>query len=221
MCFSIPQYDEELKVKCISSFEGFIKSSHGLIVLLTPRYPKRLWCVYEVACFLCTKPMERVFINYRSFGTSENVHLYINTIKSFSVERCECKVEFDRSILEAKVNQYYVSTQHFAIFVQAAFCALIIRDYYSYPPMIKTSSLYDEFVGPWLEAMEQLDHLKDLRLAFMKFNVPMIYQEMNYDDDRYMSKLREHLDAHVYPVIDKIRRESCTEEGLSLYQGEG
>jgi len=163
--------------------------------------------------------MDRVFINHRSFGCDKNIQIYIDAVRNFSIDTCECKVEFDKTILEAKVSQYYTSKEDFACFVQAALTTLIVRDYYSYPPMIKTVALFDEYVGPWLAFMEETTFLKDLHRAFVDFDVPRVYEESDFDDPTYMTKLQLHLGENVYPMINAMRLEYCTQDGLSLYQG--
>ena len=221
----IPQYDEQLKVDCISSLETFISHSEGLIVLLTPRYPKRLWCVYEVACFLCSKHMENVFVNFRSFCSNENRSTYLNNIRDFSIDKCECKVQFDRTILAAKVEQYYVSKDHFAQFVQDSLLSLIIRDFFSYPPMIKTQNLLEEHVGPFLRLLKEIENGRQgttshsLFEAFSSFDVVKQYQSVEYCDEKYLEKLKEHLNKNVYSLLNDRRRTYCNSVGLSLYQG--
>jgi hypothetical protein len=127
----VPQFDRKLKTACIQSFEGFIAASKGLVVLLTPRYIRRLWCVYELCCFLCTKPMTSVFVNLRSFACTENRAVYFEAIRAFSVDTCECQVLFDRSVLRDKVREQFVNEEMFAKFTQAAVLSLALRDFYS------------------------------------------------------------------------------------------
>jgi len=223
----IPQYDDQLKKDCISSLETFITHSEGLIVLLTPRYPKRLWCVFEVACFLCSKQMQNVFVNFRSFCSNENRTTYLDLIRKFSIDMCECKVQFDRTILAAKVEQYYNSKDHFAQFVQDSLLSLIIRDLFSYPPMIKTEELFKEHVEPFLSLLKEIEDGRKISVsdgslfeAFSSFDVINQYKSVEYRDDMYMEKLKEHLRKNVYVLLDDRRRSYCSSVGLSLYQGQ-
>ena len=101
-------------------------------MLWTPRYVRRLWCVYEMCCFLCTKPMARVFVNLRSFACDENRATYLEAIRNFDIASCECKVEYDKRILRDKVAQFYQSDAAFARFAQAALVSLALRDLFSY-----------------------------------------------------------------------------------------
>ena len=48
----IPQHDEGLKSQCIYGLASFLKRSDTLLVLWSPRYCTRLWCMYELGCFL-------------------------------------------------------------------------------------------------------------------------------------------------------------------------
>eukprot|EP00435_Cladocopium_sp_Y103_P059843 s49_g21.t1 len=48
----IPQQDEELKSQCIYGLASFLERSDTLLVLWSPRYCTRLWCMYEIGCFL-------------------------------------------------------------------------------------------------------------------------------------------------------------------------
>ncbi|CAE7259329.1 unnamed protein product [Symbiodinium natans] len=48
----VAQHDEELKQKGIKGIAAFLLSSRQLMVLLTPRYFTRLWCVLEIATFM-------------------------------------------------------------------------------------------------------------------------------------------------------------------------
>ncbi|CAE7217559.1 unnamed protein product, partial [Symbiodinium pilosum] len=48
----IPQDDAEKKSQCIYGLASFLNKSDDLIVLWSPRYFSRLWCTYEIACFL-------------------------------------------------------------------------------------------------------------------------------------------------------------------------
>lgn len=47
----VPQ-DPEKKNKCIYGLASFLNKSDKLIVLWSPKYFSRLWCTYEIACFL-------------------------------------------------------------------------------------------------------------------------------------------------------------------------
>eukprot|EP00041_Stephanoeca_diplocostata_P011675 m.193206 g.193206 ORF g.193206 m.193206 type:complete len:432 (+) comp18625_c0_seq3:212-1507(+) len=201
---SIPQFDEELQYACITHLEEFISLSSGLIVLLNPRYIRRLWCIYEWACFLATKSPERVFVNNRSFADSRNRPVYLQAIRDLSVASCDCSVEKDHTILQRKVRAYYKSEAAFEHFVRFSMVALIIRDYLSYPPMIKSPALYAEHVGPWLEFAAELG-FHDLYEAYVGFDVVRVYGDVGENDDVYMEQLLDYLSAHIYPLFHQER----------------
>jgi hypothetical protein len=214
----IPQFDQVLKTACIVRLEFFIRHSRGLVVLLNPRYVRRLWCIYEWACFLCAKHPSTVFINIRSFASDQNRTAYLQAVRIVSVDNCECQVEEDHSILRKKVNTYYKTEALFSTYVQCSMIALVVRDYLSYPPMIKTKQLYDQHVTPWIELANELG-LSGLHAAFLNFDILATYAEVEESDVRYMPLLQKHLEVDVYPVLHEKRLAACTEMGLSLMQG--
>eukprot|EP00931_Biecheleriopsis_adriatica_P038639 TRINITY_DN22104_c0_g2_i1.p1 TRINITY_DN22104_c0_g2~~TRINITY_DN22104_c0_g2_i1.p1 ORF type:complete len:605 (+),score=107.28 TRINITY_DN22104_c0_g2_i1:81-1817(+) len=60
----IHQTNPDLKAKGILGLAGFLRISTHLVVLWSPRYFTRLWCVYEIASWLSQKkPMENVEIS--------------------------------------------------------------------------------------------------------------------------------------------------------------
>lgn len=51
-CVCIAQHDEELKKAGIQALGGFLTQSQELLILWSPRTFTRLWCNFELACFL-------------------------------------------------------------------------------------------------------------------------------------------------------------------------
>ena len=51
-CVCIAQHDEELKKAGIQALGGFLTQSQELLILWSPRTFERLWCNFELACFL-------------------------------------------------------------------------------------------------------------------------------------------------------------------------
>jgi hypothetical protein len=66
----IPQHDPTKKAICVAQLENFVASSRRLVVLLTCRYLKRLWCLFEWACFLKIHPLKNVYL-----GSSFNLFI--------------------------------------------------------------------------------------------------------------------------------------------------
>ena len=56
----IHQVDKKLQRQGIESLGGFLFYSWSMVVLYTPVYTKKVWTVYEMACFLCVHPGGRL-----------------------------------------------------------------------------------------------------------------------------------------------------------------
>jgi len=52
----IHQTDEVLRERGIREIGAFLAKSNTIMVLYSGTYFKRIWTVYELACFFCTKP---------------------------------------------------------------------------------------------------------------------------------------------------------------------
>lgn len=59
----INQVDEKVKAEGVYSIAGFLKHSHNFLVLWSPPYFSRLWCVYEVAAFRFFNPNSRIIFS--------------------------------------------------------------------------------------------------------------------------------------------------------------
>lgn len=55
----IPQQDADLKSQCIYGLASFLERSDTLLVLWSPRYCTRLWCMYEIGCFLLKQKQQK------------------------------------------------------------------------------------------------------------------------------------------------------------------
>lgn len=85
MC--IHQTDPELKSKGILGLAGFLKISDRLVILWSPRYFSRLWCVYEIASWMSQgKPLQNIEINPVAEGSFMFcIHLGITTLACMMV----------------------------------------------------------------------------------------------------------------------------------------
>ncbi|CAE6968417.1 unnamed protein product [Symbiodinium natans] len=52
----IAQHDQDLKKRGILGLAGLVSKSQSLLILWSPRYCTRLWCAFELACFLKDDP---------------------------------------------------------------------------------------------------------------------------------------------------------------------
>jgi len=76
----IHQTDMSLKNEGIESLGAFLANSDKLIILYSPLYFKKIWTVYEVACFLCTKSTsDCIFlpVDMSKFGISAHACLVL------------------------------------------------------------------------------------------------------------------------------------------------
>lgn len=123
----IPQGHTDLEVLCVNALEEFIVLCDGLIVLAPWSYFTRLWCVYEWVCFLLAHDPLDLIVCADPFIRESTLPLYLDTIRNFSLERCQCAVEADRRMLDEKVDAYYVSRRDFESFLQFSVIALLSR----------------------------------------------------------------------------------------------
>jgi len=215
---AIPQFSPEAKAVCVKSLEEVLLKSKGCIVLLNPRYLRRIWCSFEWSVFLCSHHPSDVFVNIRSFFWAANRDTYLNHIRDYAVETAECKVEFDRTILQRKVQEFYKSNKHFAIYFKTTLIALIVRDFLSYVHLIKDKGQFDELVQPFIDLAKEFafDELHD---SLSSFVVVDELEAAKNDEAKYQTRLKKHFNAKVYPLLDLARQEACTEAGLALHRG--
>ncbi|CAE8693488.1 unnamed protein product, partial [Polarella glacialis] len=114
----IRQGQPELMKLCILLIEEFIQLCDGMVVIFNWSYLTRLWCVYEWACFLVFHEPEDLTICAGSFYRDSTEALFLEAVRHFSVDACQCSVPADRDILEQKINGYYCSKGHFERFLQ-------------------------------------------------------------------------------------------------------
>mmetsp|Transcript_43679 Transcript_43679/g.103089 ORF Transcript_43679/g.103089 Transcript_43679/m.103089 type:complete len:689 (+) Transcript_43679:94-2160(+) len=170
----IPQ-QHPLVPTCVNLIEEFIKRCDGMIVILTWHYFSRLWCVYEWAAFLVHKPPTSVRLCVDLMLRPETVHLYTKCVRNFSVSKAECFNEADRAIVQAKIAEYYNSTEAFEKFVKGTAIALFAR--VTARPAGRGRSDEEELFQPWQELAEELGY-DDLQEALYMAN-PSRWKQMS------------------------------------------
>ncbi|CAJ1407508.1 unnamed protein product [Effrenium voratum] len=143
----IAQDHPELKALSIKLLEQFIQKCDSMCVLFTWTYLERLWCVYELACVLIHKPPHKVYLQTELFVKEETLPLYVEAVRGFSLANTKCCKEEDRKVLEAKIEEEYVSTKHFEQLVQATAIALMARSMAFRAG--RSPALYATFFHPW------------------------------------------------------------------------
>ena len=122
----IPQ-QHALTRQCISMIEKFIRNTDGMTVLFTWDYFERLWCVYEWASFLVWHSAAEVEVCTEMFMRPATRHHYLHAIRTFTVRSAKCFHEPDRSLLQEKIAEYYVSEAAFERFAKCTVIAVLSR----------------------------------------------------------------------------------------------
>lgn len=150
----IAQDHAELKAMSIKLLDNFIAKCDSMCVLFTWTYLERLWCVYEWACVLVHKPTEKVHLQTELFVKEETLPLYLGAVRNFSLANTKCGFEEDRRVLEAKINEAYVSKDHFEVLVQATVIALMARSMAFRAG--RSPKLYETYYQPWVTLARDL-----------------------------------------------------------------
>jgi len=144
----------ELKSLGIGLLEKFLEKCDTMCVIFTWTYLERLWCVYEWACVLVSKPPHKVFLQTELFVKEETLPLYLDAVRHFSLKQTKCFAEEDRKVLEAKIDADYVSTEAFETLVQATVVALMARSMAFRAG--RSPHLHKTFFQPWISLAREL-----------------------------------------------------------------
>eukprot|EP00440_Ansanella_granifera_P025268 gb/GFBE01027443.1/.p1 GENE.gb/GFBE01027443.1/~~gb/GFBE01027443.1/.p1 ORF type:complete len:715 (+),score=114.20 gb/GFBE01027443.1/:1-2145(+) len=158
----IKQGDQELMSLSIHLIEEFIQLCDGMIVIFTWSYFNRLWCVYEWACFLVFHEPENLLICADSFYREATEDRFLEAVRNFSVDQCQCSDQRDRDILEQKIKAYYGCRKNFERFLRVSVIAITARSLAARGARSKLG------LGKWVALACELgfDHLAEgLRMA--------------------------------------------------------
>jgi TIR domain len=203
--------DAGIKRQQIESLEKFIKKSKSLIVLGSPNYFRRLWCVYEIACYLMTHSFDRIEIETYNLGAMwitilPQIHSSVRNLKAANTE---CTFPEDREILKAKINEYYSTFESFEIFARVCISFLIFRAH------ITGTAQYDDYQYErmgliWLKIIEDTG-FRELAQTLEGFNAPREWEKFkentgyNSPDHRWAALVDSYIRQNVQPLIDKFR----------------
>mmetsp|Transcript_27329 Transcript_27329/g.62999 ORF Transcript_27329/g.62999 Transcript_27329/m.62999 type:complete len:658 (-) Transcript_27329:106-2079(-) len=137
----------------IDMIEDFIHRCDGMVVLMTWHYFSRLWCVYEWASFLVYHHPSSVRLTVDFTMRPDTVHLFIDSVKNFTVASAECHKPDDRPMLMKKIKDYYVSAKAFEKFVKCTAIALFAR--FAARPAGRSSGDAEELFWPWVHLAEE------------------------------------------------------------------
>ncbi len=102
-----------------------------MFVLLSPTYLDRLWCRYEYVTFLALHPVDEVHVEFRTFlddGADRwRVLGLMGQIRDSSTETAGCKVEADRKILHALIQDNFKSSAVLDDLIRFSLIALLCR----------------------------------------------------------------------------------------------
>mmetsp|Transcript_28236 Transcript_28236/g.50959 ORF Transcript_28236/g.50959 Transcript_28236/m.50959 type:complete len:709 (-) Transcript_28236:310-2436(-) len=123
----IRQGDQEFMSLSIQLIEEFLQLCDGMVVLFSWSYLTRLWCVYEWACFLVFHEPENLVICIDSFYRDSTEDKFLDAVRSFSVDGCQCTDPSDWKILEKKIDEYYGCRENFERFLRVSVIAITAR----------------------------------------------------------------------------------------------
>lgn len=89
-----------------------------------------------------------------TFVKEETLPLYLGAVRNFSLANTKCGFEEDRRVLEAKINEAYVSKDHFEVLVQATVIALMARSMAFRAG--RSPKLYETYYQPWVTLARDL-----------------------------------------------------------------
>eukprot|EP00928_Gymnodinium_smaydae_P011893 TRINITY_DN14351_c1_g1_i1.p1 TRINITY_DN14351_c1_g1~~TRINITY_DN14351_c1_g1_i1.p1 ORF type:complete len:406 (-),score=64.59 TRINITY_DN14351_c1_g1_i1:186-1403(-) len=110
-------------------FSEYLALCPRMLVLATPQYFSRLWCLYEFAAFLVLHSTANVYVGISVFlHCGAPIEAYIDSIKSISVANANCHVPSDRTFLLGLIEENYVSLDAFERYAKLAAVAVIGRN---------------------------------------------------------------------------------------------
>eukprot|EP00928_Gymnodinium_smaydae_P067545 TRINITY_DN5053_c0_g1_i2.p1 TRINITY_DN5053_c0_g1~~TRINITY_DN5053_c0_g1_i2.p1 ORF type:complete len:366 (+),score=56.19 TRINITY_DN5053_c0_g1_i2:101-1198(+) len=96
-------------------FQEYLALSSSMIVILSPNYLSRLWCIYELAAFLTMKDTSKLFIPMTPWlmKVEQPTEKYIGAIRGLSLPALQCSRESDRKFLLSMVDANFTSVEAF------------------------------------------------------------------------------------------------------------
>jgi TIR domain len=211
----VHQRDTQLKQRQIQSLEHFIKRSKTLIVMCSPSYFRRLWCVYETVCYLTWHSLDTVEIATYNLGGGW-VALFpqiLDSVKNLRLADVQCTLAEDREILESKVAGYYVDTEAFERFARLCISVLIFRDKITSSAQYSRYA-YDHVARVWLQIID-ISGYQDLSRTLDEFDAVGQWAKFasatgrGSPDRRWHGLVGDYMKKYCEPVLDEARRAAC------------
>eukprot|EP00457_Paulinella_chromatophora_P007679 gb/GEZN01007703.1/.p1 GENE.gb/GEZN01007703.1/~~gb/GEZN01007703.1/.p1 ORF type:complete len:349 (+),score=43.39 gb/GEZN01007703.1/:27-1049(+) len=152
----VDQSNKHMRAHATEVFDDYIQSCRGLVVLLSPDYLSRLWCVFEYSCFLAFHQMNEVSIYTWAFMDSPDTgdHM-VERLRTLSISSCQCSFESDRVHLVNKVAELYVNEKAFERFAKFTGIAMIVHSLFA-SPAVFSQDRADKFLKPWYALAREL-----------------------------------------------------------------
>jgi hypothetical protein len=169
----IDQYNERHKAHVTGLLEDYVKESETMVVLLSPSYYSRLWCVFECCLFLAYHDVTKMAVY--SWGFSDQLTVpqmanasaavralssaQVDSLRAFSVDSAKCTFESDRAILRRKVEQLYTSTKAFENFARLVGIVMVSWGLIL-SPAVYARERYNQQIKPWISLAYDLDFVE-------------------------------------------------------------
>lgn len=208
----IPQHDETLKSQCIYGLASFLKRSETLLVLWSPRYCTRLWCMYELGCFLMKQKGAKhiLFLPVQMSVLWLLCYLQVAAIFATALigQRVDSKV-FSWQEVTGKLSLSAVILTQVLVLYPAYFYIMnsMLAD------MNQLPRLFEDFD---LEAAEcfccSCQHRHPTTLVELPCDRQLIYESLQHwsgESDDIRSVFKTHLDEHVMPSVERTFQSSA------------
>ena len=125
----------------LQDLEAYVIGANAMVVLLSPDYFTRLWCVYELCCFFAHHPVTaataytwgfadalgaKAATEQQTEASAAGMERLIASVRSFTVKTSGCTYEADRIFLLRKVGEFYKSVEAFERFARWSGIAIAV-----------------------------------------------------------------------------------------------
>jgi hypothetical protein len=212
---SVNQSNPTMKVHLQNTFNDLISQSRALVVILSPSYFARLWCMFEMASFLAIKDLHSVAVVSWSFmNVAEGPKPYLDALRSFSVAHALCTYEADRPLLAAQARKFFGSEAVFERLGRLCGLAVVLQSLFL-SPVVFDAGREKFFLLPLYALAEELG-FAPLADAFRAFDPLRKYEQhaghggaqSPETNDAYSQLVLAHVKAAVSPIVRAAFRDA-------------